>query len=61
MKLLTIKNIRFFKNRKLLAHNDTDRSLADTVSITFEFQKRETRNEIITQHRTDSLLCPIRL
>ncbi|MGH7974513.1 MAG: hypothetical protein ACREBR_03210 [bacterium] len=33
---------------------------ADSVSITFEFQKRDTRNEIITMHGSgDTVLCPV--
>jgi len=40
-KLLTIGNIRFFKDRKLIPHSNRDISTADIVSITFESQKNK--------------------
>jgi hypothetical protein len=51
----------FFKNRKELDHQDKLLHEAHTVSITFDFQKKETRNDSITQHKTtEILLCPIK-
>ena len=35
-KLLTLQNIRFFKGRREIKHNDKFLYLAETVSITFE-------------------------
>jgi len=62
MKLLKVDNIRFFKGKKQLPHSDKDLQLADCVSITFELQKRDTKNDIITQHRSgDRLLCPVQI
>jgi hypothetical protein len=59
-KILTIKNIRFFKGRSELHHSNPSLHHATTVSITFEFQKKDTRNDTITQHRSgDKLLCPV--
>jgi len=61
-KLLTTKNIRFLKGNRQLQHHDPTLHLADCVSITFEQQKREAKNDIITQHRSgDKLLCPVRI
>jgi hypothetical protein len=61
-KLLCMRNVRFFLRRGELHHNDPRLSLADTVSILFEYQKRDERNETVTQHRTgDPLLCPMRM
>lgn len=40
IKLLTLKNIRLFKGRQELQHNDKHLKSADTVSFTFEYQKR---------------------
>jgi hypothetical protein len=61
-KLLVLKNIRFFKGNTLILHSDNSISSADCVSITFEFQKQETKNNTITQHRSgDDLLCPVRV
>jgi hypothetical protein len=61
-KLLTIKNLKFYKGRRMVQHQDPLLHLADCVSITFEQQKRDTKNDVITQHRsTDSLLCPVKI
>jgi hypothetical protein len=41
--------------------DDPDLELADTITINFEFQKRDLRDDAITQSRTgDPLLCPVR-
>jgi hypothetical protein len=61
-KLLSIKNIRFFLGKKRLKHSDKNLHLASSVSITFEEQKRGTKNDTITHHRTtDPLLCPVKI
>jgi hypothetical protein len=61
-KLLTIKNINFYRGKRQLHHTDPTLHLADCVSITFEQQKRDTKNDIITQHHsTDALLCPVKI
>jgi len=60
-KLLTLGNLRLFRGRRELSYSDPDLSRADSISITFEYQKRDERNDVITQHRTgDSILCPVR-
>ncbi len=60
-KLLTVKNIRFYIGNRLINHSDPNLSSTECVSITFEFQKRDTRNDVITQHRSgDNVLCPVR-
>jgi hypothetical protein len=59
-KLLVLKNIRFFKGNTLIPHSDISLSSANCVSITFEFQKQEMKNDTITQHHSgDDLLCPV--
>jgi hypothetical protein len=50
-KLLTAKNIRFYSGNHLIPHSSPNLLFAECVSITFEFQKRETKNDVITQHR----------
>ena len=61
-KVLQVKSIRFFKGKKALKHSDPLLHMADCVSITFEFQKRDTKNDIITQHRSGNpILCPVRV
>jgi len=52
-KLLALRNIRFFIGNKPLHHGSNSLHLADTVSITFEFLKRDTKN--------DKLLCPVKI
>eukprot|EP00978_Attheya_sp_CCMP212_P036239 scaffold162830_cov52-Attheya_sp.AAC.9 len=59
-KRLRIKNIRFFRRHKELSHNDPRLASADSVTITFEYQKNDERNDSVTMHRTgDMLLCPV--
>jgi hypothetical protein len=61
-KLLMIKNIRFFQGNSQVPHSDSALSSADCVSITFEFQKCDKKNDTITQHRSgDCLLCPVQI
>jgi len=61
-KLLKVENIQFFKGKKQLSHSDKDLHLANCVSITFALQKRDTKHDIITQHRSgDRLLCPVQI
>jgi hypothetical protein len=60
-KTLTLGDIRFFRGRHPMEFHDPDLHLADTVSWTFHYQKRDQRDDTITQHRTlDPLLCPIK-
>jgi hypothetical protein len=42
-KLLKIENIRFFKGKRLIHHKDEGLHKADSISITFEYQKRDTK------------------
>jgi hypothetical protein len=60
-KILTVQNIRFYNSNHLVKHSDPNLSGAECVSITFQFQKRDTRNNVITQHRSgDNVFCPVR-
>lgn len=59
--ILKLRNIRFFKSGRLLEHGDPLLEYADCVSITFEFQKKDERNDTVTQICSyDELLCPVR-
>ena len=61
-KRLRIRNLRFFRNKKRLKSNDPTISLADYVTITFEDQKNDQKNDSITHHRSDDkTLCPVRM
>jgi hypothetical protein len=60
-KLLCLRNIRFYQGRRLLPHSNPLLHLAECVSITFELQKKDSKNDVITQFRSeDSLLCPVK-
>jgi hypothetical protein len=59
-KLLRVRNLRFFKGRRLLPYNSLMLHMADCVTINFEFQKQDNRDEDVTQHRSDDpILCPV--
>ena len=60
-KLLRLRNIQFYRGRRRMHHNDRSLLSADSVSITFEFQKNDERDVTIAQHCTpDATLCPVR-
>ena len=46
-KLPAIKNNRFFKNNIIIHHSSETLHLADCISITYESQKRDTKNDTI--------------
>jgi len=54
--------IRFLKGTRTINHWDPLLHLADCVTITFEHQKHDTKNDMITQHwSSDTTLCPVRI
>jgi hypothetical protein len=60
-KLLQLKNIRFFNENCQINHSDPKLPFAECISVTFELQKRDTKNDVITQHCSgDAILCPVR-
>jgi len=51
----------FFQGTIELAHSDPRLHEATTVSITFRYQKRDERDDIITHHRNlDPVMCPVK-
>lgn len=61
-KIIKVGNVRFFLNKKELDHSDTRLPLADCVTIHFEFQKNDERNENVTHQRNfHPSMCPVRL
>ena len=59
--VLRLRNIRFFRNGIELTHNHPQIEFSDSVSITFEWQKKDERMDTVTQLRSgDALLCPVR-
>ncbi len=60
-KLLTLHNFRFFRNKQELQLDDPFLLNADAISITFEFQKSNVKNETVTLHPSgESVFCPVR-
>ena len=54
------RNMVFRKDGRILPHSSPRLHLADTIAITFEYQKRDERNDTVTQWRTgDSTYCPV--
>ena len=59
--VLRLRCFRFFRNGKLVPHDDHFLENSDCVSITFEWQKKDERNDTVTQMATlHILLCPVR-
>jgi len=60
-KLLCMRNIRFFKDGRLLSTPSADLEFADSVAVTFEMQKNDLKNETVIHGRTDDpILCPVK-
>jgi len=60
-KLLCLRNIRFFKDGRLLFTPSANLEFADSVAVTFEMQKNEQKHETIIHSRTDDpVLCPVK-
>jgi hypothetical protein len=57
---LELHHIRSFKGKMELKHSGPNLSSASTVSITFELQKKETKFDTITHHRSNhKMICPV--
>ena len=55
------RNIRFWKHHRIVLHTDPRLAYADSVTLTFEFQKRDVRDECVTQSRTrHPVFCPVK-
>ena len=51
----------FFRKGKEMKHNDPNLHLADSVSLTFEWQKNDERMDTVTHMASgDAFLCPVR-
>jgi len=60
-KTLCLNNLQFFCNKREMQHDHPELHLADCVSITFVFQKKDERDATVTQpHTLDSLLCLVK-
>ena len=46
---LRLRNLVFRRKNKIVPHDDPHLDLADTVTVTFEYQKRDLRDDAATQ------------
>jgi hypothetical protein len=59
-KLLCLRNIRFFKDGHLILAPSANLELADSVAITFEMQKNDSKFDTVIHGWTDDpVLCPV--
>ena len=59
--ILRLICIRFFLGGRELQHSNPNLKYADYVSITFEWQKKDERNDIVTQLASEHIImCPVR-
>ena len=60
-KLLRLRNIRFFKDGRLISTPSENLEFADSVAVTFEMQKNDNKHETVIHGRTDDpILCPVK-
>jgi hypothetical protein len=60
-KPLCLRNLRFFRDNRVLLHSDPNLASATALTITFEYQKTDVRDETVHQHSTGlPILCPVR-
>ncbi len=60
--ILRLRNLHFFKDGKLVEHDDPHLKFSDCISITFEMQKKDEKNDTITQMASgDVNMCPVRM
>ena len=58
---IRLRNMVFRKNPRIVAHDDPNLADADTITVTFEYQKRDLRDDPVTQSKSgDPLMCPVR-
>jgi hypothetical protein len=61
-KILSLQNIQFFKEGRLLEHDHDELEFADFVSITFGWQKKDEKMDTVIQMASGNVaLCPVRL
>jgi hypothetical protein len=59
--VIRLRSIRFFKDGRIVPHDNPELVYTDCVSITFEMQKKDEKMDTVTQIATsDRLLCPVR-
>jgi hypothetical protein len=60
--ILRLCKLSFFRDRKLIKHNDHHLEFSDCISITFEMLKKDEKNDTVTQMSSgDVNMCPVRM
>jgi hypothetical protein len=60
--ILCLRNLRFFRDGNLIKHSDPHLEFSDCISITFEMQKKDEKNDTVTQKASvDINMCPVRM
>ena len=54
--VIRLRCIRFFKDGRIVPHDNLDLAYADCVSITFEMQKKDEKMDTVTQIATGDRL-----
>ncbi len=61
-KILCLRNLHFFKDGKLVEHDNPHLEFSDCISITFEMQKKDEKNDTVTQMASgDVIMCPVQM
>jgi len=59
--ILRLRNVAFLRRGRIIPHSSPELEYADCVMITFEFQKKDERNDTVTMHATGhKFMCPVR-
>ena len=59
--IITRRDLQFYRNKVLLRHTDPNLyEKATTVSVTFRDQKNKQKMIMVTQHKNNTELCPVR-
>jgi hypothetical protein len=60
--ILCFRNPLFFSDRKLIKHNDMHLEFSNCISITFEMQKKDKKNNTVTHMSSGNVnMCPVRM
>ncbi len=60
--ILRLRNLQFFRDRKLIEHNNPHLKFSDCVSITFKMQKKDEKNDTTTQKASGTVnMCQVRM
>lgn len=59
--ILRLRNIAFLRKGRIIPHSSPELEYTDCVVITFEFQKKDEKDDSVTMHATGhATMCPVR-